>query len=578
MQPYPSASGSVISLGDAPNVQSSAGTAYVYPVTPILVFFGVSNPSAKGGTAPILNQTLHEEVPSNQGAQTMTADDRPFVMSGGGSPATGMMPWSVCQPQALTSLQDSEIRPAGMLQSLDDCPSNSRSTTNPMVWDGRPIARSGGAGPMSGMMSWPVCQQQASNGFQDLDVRPAGMVRSSDDCPINSQATTNQLVWGGRPITSSGGDSPNTDMMPWASVSQQEVSKCLQDSDVRSAGMVHSSNDCPINSQTNLMAWPVRQPQVSNGFRASEVRPVGMVRNPDDCPISINSRTMTNQVVWGSLEASSTDFPSSGSQSSDTLTLSSSASESSMEGRRGPRKIINKRIDSKDVFWRSPSTSAKGTSSGSNASDDAGWPAFDECDMSPTTPSAASGTSFGEYAYAPDPPGINSDSESDDGKEVTKEHMHAGQSQTKSGLQDMSLEQLLELVPCNKSGFPTSIGSIGHSGRTCKPPCVSFSSKSGGCARGVMCSFCHLAHVGKKHRPRPDKGMRGRYRKHWERFKSQIEDNPDTFDMDTVTLPPSISSDAKLKEKLTTRMRKHQEYVKAHSSEQPARRSTVVSL
>jgi len=322
------------------------------------------------------------------------------------------------------------------------------------------------------------------------------------------------------------------------------------------------------------MSWPAREPQASTILQDSEVRPVGLVQSVDDCPI--NARSHTNHVVWGNLETSSGDFASGGSHSSESLSISSS--DGAPDRPRGLKKLINRRIDPNGIIWRSSPSGSGGSDRGETNSQNSQlrqpWHDVDVSDMNPTAASAT-GTSFGEYEYAPNPRENNSGGESD-------EECNAKPAELQEVVQqadDASLEELLRLVPYNEKGLLMSIGSIGHSENACKPPCVSVLRRKG-CAKEVMCGFCHFPHAGKKpaSRPRPDKGMRGRYRKHWEKFKSQIEENPDTFDVAAVKFPPSIESDEILKKKLMTRMRNHQEDVLANGVAEAASSSTVVAI
>jgi len=255
----------------------------------------------------------------------------------------------------------------------------------------------------------------------------------------------------------------------------------------------------------------------------------------------------------------------SGGIQSESISQTSSGSASGRS--RELKKLRNRRINPDDILWCSPQSSAQGSSSTGNVSD-ATSRDIEDFDMIPTAASA-NGTPFGEPEYAPNPRGTNSDSEGDEDKERIDEE----QADTQAEWQDVSLEELLKLVPYDENGLPTSIGSIGHAENACKPPCV-FSLRRKGCTNELRCGFCHFPHVGKrqrqrpKARPRPCKGKRERYRKHWENFKNQIEENPETFDVDGVELPPSISSYERLKGKLMTRMRKHQEIVKSQRAEQ----------
>lgn len=71
----------------------------------------------------------------------------------------------------------------------------------------------------------------------------------------------------------------------------------------------------------------------------------------------------------------------------------------------------------------------------------------------------------------------------------------------------------------------------------------------GKCSRGSDCKFCHYPHGSK-----PSKNDRMRYRKHFDRCKEQIIKSPEDFDLNTVELPPSIASNAALKNKFLGRL------------------------
>jgi len=63
-------------------------------------------------------------------------------------------------------------------------------------------------------------------------------------------------------------------------------------------------------------------------------------------------------------------------------------------------------------------------------------------------------------------------------------------------------------------------------------------------------------------RARPCKGKRDRYKKLVKRIELQILDHPDSFNLSPVSLPPSLQSNDKQREKLMQRMLKFQRQVK----------------
>jgi len=92
----------------------------------------------------------------------------------------------------------------------------------------------------------------------------------------------------------------------------------------------------------------------------------------------------------------------------------------------------------------------------------------------------------------------------------------------KFGPPDISAEELAEMmqrVPLDEDGQPTSLGSIHHAADTCRP-CVFQRSKLG-CHSGVQCQFCHLPHK-RKSKQRPCKGKRDRHKKLIERVQHMM--------------------------------------------------------
>jgi len=138
----------------------------------------------------------------------------------------------------------------------------------------------------------------------------------------------------------------------------------------------------------------------------------------------------------------------------------------------------------------------------------------------------------------------------------------------------IDVEALLAQVPLGEDGEPMSIGSIGHATGDCQAACA-FAQRARGCANGMKCNFCHFSHKVKRQRqrhkvrPRPCKGKRDKYRKHWEDLKNQVEENPAGFDPDTVELPASISTYDRLRAKLVTRLKTHKTNVMAERSQEP---------
>lgn len=177
----------------------------------------------------------------------------------------------------------------------------------------------------------------------------------------------------------------------------------------------------------------------------------------------------------------------------------------------------------------------------------------------------------------------SSGEESDDSQDQAVQQQQREQQARQQAFEaeNIDMEALLEQVPLDEAGNKTSIGSIGHAEGECKTHCA-FVLRTRGCMNGVNCLFCHFPHSLKKARqrhkfklrPRPCKGKRDKYRKHWEDLKNQVEENPADFDPESVELPASISTYDKLRAKLVSRLQTHKSAVLA---EQGARQHGTAS-
>jgi len=124
------------------------------------------------------------------------------------------------------------------------------------------------------------------------------------------------------------------------------------------------------------------------------------------------------------------------------------------------------------------------------------------------------------------------------------------------------LDKLRALVPQDKEGNPTSVGSIGHAIGSCKG-CIFVNTKSG-CGNGVSCGFCHFPHQRRRNKVRHCKGKRQRHEKILARVMAQIDDDPDSFSLDTLQLPPSIACEESTRAKFMARV---ESYLKQAKSE-----------
>merc|ERR1712190_482986 len=84
-----------------------------------------------------------------------------------------------------------------------------------------------------------------------------------------------------------------------------------------------------------------------------------------------------------------------------------------------------------------------------------------------------------------------------------------------------------------------------------------------GCSMGITCEFCHFPHQKRTGKMRPCKGKRDRYRKFVDRLIHLIDEDPDSFNLRNVELPPSIASNEDARTKLVTEVTAHLEDVRS---------------
>jgi len=77
--------------------------------------------------------------------------------------------------------------------------------------------------------------------------------------------------------------------------------------------------------------------------------------------------------------------------------------------------------------------------------------------------------------------------------------------------------------------------------------------------------------VCKKHRP--CRGKRLRYKRFVKRIEAHIQANPVSFDLNKITLPPSLQANVKQQEKLRRRIERYHDWVKTSEVPQDARAS-----
>lgn len=100
-------------------------------------------------------------------------------------------------------------------------------------------------------------------------------------------------------------------------------------------------------------------------------------------------------------------------------------------------------------------------------------------------------------------------------------------------------EAKLSLVPLDADGRRTSIGSIAHAEKQCRP--CAFARSSAGCKFGMLCNFCHIvAEHPEAVRARPCKGKRERFKRTIALIEERVANDPDFFSGGGLTLPAFV--------------------------------------
>jgi len=131
------------------------------------------------------------------------------------------------------------------------------------------------------------------------------------------------------------------------------------------------------------------------------------------------------------------------------------------------------------------------------------------------------------------------------------------QSMLRSRFQGMNNSELAAELPVMPSGGASSIGSVLHEGRVCRP-CRNMASV-GTCKDGIHCMYCHLPHQMPKQlleahraagvqssldesnfrrRARGDKAGREEYRRLVAQHEADIKKDPFNWNVDNVVIPP----------------------------------------
>jgi len=217
----------------------------------------------------------------------------------------------------------------------------------------------------------------------------------------------------------------------------------------------------------------------------------------------------------------------------------------------------------------SGSSASKG---GSGISGSKGYPSLSGSrssrDVAPWMVGRTGRASAGPSAFSAETVQDDEDDFSDEESDSDDQRQQPFQPQLLSGtfdkeLSGIDLDNLLQSLPLDSQGQPTSIGSMLHESGKCK---VCFYAHSRyGCMNGVFCNFCHFTHKHgrRKNKVRPCKGKRDRYLKLVGRLTNQIDLDPDNFDINAVDLPPSVATDEATKTKLIAALTAHVNMVRA---------------
>jgi len=126
-------------------------------------------------------------------------------------------------------------------------------------------------------------------------------------------------------------------------------------------------------------------------------------------------------------------------------------------------------------------------------------------------------------------------------------------------------ETLRAMLPLDPRGSITSIGSLLHARAKCIP-CATLQSGAP-CPMGIQCTHCHLPHKTSKRKVKPCKAKRESYRRLVATISANIDEDPSSFNDETVKdLPNFVRKNDTLTKKLVRRLEAHKSKVMAGSS------------
>jgi len=101
-----------------------------------------------------------------------------------------------------------------------------------------------------------------------------------------------------------------------------------------------------------------------------------------------------------------------------------------------------------------------------------------------------------------------------------------------------------------------SVGSKLHSKRRCRP--CAFVQSDAGCRDGAACRFCHFPHSNTERMwIRPSKSKRDRYNKFIDKLFHDISTNPDSVDLEQLTLPRFVEQSPSRKGRLLAQLSRY---------------------
>jgi len=144
----------------------------------------------------------------------------------------------------------------------------------------------------------------------------------------------------------------------------------------------------------------------------------------------------------------------------------------------------------------------------------------------------------------------------DDGLQSKRLQYQEHQRMLRARFKGMNLAEIAAVLPTMPSGEPSSIGSVLHQTRDCRP-CREVTA-SAECKAGIQCMFCHLPHEvppqvleamrhggdrekGRKNR-RPSKAQRAEYRGLVALHEATIRRDPFNWKVESVIVPPYLSN------------------------------------